>query len=84
MLRVTFFMRQFVFKPQAAIFRKLCYSKYLLFDICAYVGGLVGRHVLLISEGGGGMESFLVGIDVSKELFSVAGIGLTPTLLTIY
>ena len=37
-------------------------------------GGLVGRPVLLISEGGGGMDSLWVGIDVSKEFYSAAGI----------
>ncbi len=35
-----------------------------------WLGGLS----CLISEGGGGMESLLVGIDVSKESFSVVGI----------
>lgn len=34
----------------------------------------LGGVSCLISEGGGGMDSFLIGIDVSKELFSVAGI----------
>ena len=36
-----------------------------------WLGGLS----CLISEGGGGMDSLLVGIDVSEELFSVVGIG---------
>ncbi len=35
-----------------------------------WLGGLF----CLISEGGGGMDSFLVGIDISKDLFSVVGI----------
>ncbi len=35
-----------------------------------WLGGLS----CLISEGGGGMDSLLVGIDVSKDLFSVVGI----------
>ncbi len=34
----------------------------------------MGGMSCLISEGGGGMASLLVGIDVSKEFFSVAGI----------
>ena len=37
-------------------------------------GGLVGRHILLISEGDERMQSLLVGIDVSKDFFSAAGI----------
>jgi transposase len=35
-----------------------------------WLGGISCR----ISEGGGGMEGFLVGIDVSKELFAAVGI----------